>query len=101
MLGSRTFVPISRTYKKQTPVPHSSTEAQMISLDARVRLTGIPAFTLWNMVIDVLEPEAVRNAMRNTKPKKTKPLIADQRLTDSIDYVVPKRTCLQPASVFV
>ena len=34
--------------------------------------------------------------MRNTKPKKTKPLIADQRFTDSIDYVVPKRTCFQP-----
>ena len=73
----------------------------MISLDAGVRLTGIPALTLWNMVIDVLEPEAVRNAMRNTKPKKTKPLIADQRLTDSIDYVVPKRTCFQPTSIFV
>ena len=34
IFGSRTFVPISWTCKKQTSVSHSSTEAEIISLDA-------------------------------------------------------------------
>ena len=101
VLRCRTFAPISWIYKKQTAVSHSSTEAEMISLDAGVRLKGIPALTLWDMVTDVLEPEAGRNPLRNTKPKKTKPLLVDQRSTDSIDYEDPKRTCLQPTNVFV
>ena len=40
--------------------------------------------------------------MRNTKPKKTKSLVADKRLTDSIDDVLPNaRTSSQQASLFV
>ena len=41
--GSRTFVPISWMCKKQTSVSHSSTESEIISLDAGLRLDGIPA----------------------------------------------------------
>ena len=40
---SHTFVPISWMCKKQTSVPHSSTEAEIISLDAGLRVDGIPA----------------------------------------------------------
>ena len=56
----------------QTAVSHSSTEAQLISLDAGVRLAGDPALNLWDTVIDVLGPPTARDPMRNTKPKKTK-----------------------------
>ena len=45
--GSHTFVPISWMCKKQTSVSHSSTEAEIISLDASLRMDGIPALTLW------------------------------------------------------
>ena len=41
--GSRTFVPISWMCKKQTSVSHSTTEAELISLDAGLRMDGIPA----------------------------------------------------------
>ena len=34
VLGSHTFVPISWMCKKQTSVSHSSTESEIISLDA-------------------------------------------------------------------
>ena len=43
---SHTFVPISWMCKKQTSVSHSSTEAEIISLDAGLRMDGIPALTL-------------------------------------------------------
>ena len=39
--------------KKQTSVSHSSTEAHIISLDASLRMDGIPALTFWDFVIEV------------------------------------------------
>ena len=38
--GSHTFVPLSRMCQKQTAVPHSSTESEIISLDTGLRLDG-------------------------------------------------------------
>ena len=53
MFGSHTFVPISWMSKKQTSVSHSSTEAEVISLGACLRMDGIPALDLWDLVIEV------------------------------------------------
>ena len=53
VLGSHTFVPISWMCKKQTSVSHSSTEAEIISLDAGLRMDGIPALDLLDLVIEV------------------------------------------------
>ena len=39
--------------KKLTSVSHSSTEAEVISLDAGFRMDGIPALDLWDFVIEV------------------------------------------------
>ena len=39
--------------KKQTSVSHGSTEAEVISLDAALRMNGIPALDLWDLVIEV------------------------------------------------
>ena len=52
--GSHTFVPISRMCMKQTSVSHSSTESEIISLDAGLRLDGIPALDLWDLIVSVL-----------------------------------------------
>ena len=52
ILESYTFVPISWMCMKQTSVSHSSTEAETISLDAGVRIDGIHAHTLWDLVIE-------------------------------------------------
>ena len=49
-----TFVPMSWMCKKQTSVSHSSTQAEIISLDAGLRMDGIPALDLWDLVIEVL-----------------------------------------------
>ena len=37
--------------KKQTSVSQSSTESEIISLDAGLRLVGIPAFDLWDLIV--------------------------------------------------
>ena len=40
--------------KRQTSVSHSSTESEIISLDAGFRMDGVPALDLWDSVIEVL-----------------------------------------------
>ena len=54
IFGSHTFVPISWVCKKQTSVSHSSIESEIISLDAGLRLDGIPALDLWDLIVFVL-----------------------------------------------
>ena len=54
VFGSHTFVPISWMCKKQTSVSHSSTESEIISLDAGLRLDGIHALDLWVLIVAVL-----------------------------------------------
>ena len=54
VFGSHTFVPISWMGKKQTSVSHSSTESESFSLDAGLRLDGISALELWDLVVAVL-----------------------------------------------
>ena len=54
VFGSHTFVPISWMCKKQTAVSHSSTESEIISLDTGLRLDGLPALELWDLIISVL-----------------------------------------------
>ena len=53
MFGSHTFVPISWMCKRQTAVSHSSTESEIISLDAGLRLDGVPALELWDLIVSV------------------------------------------------
>ena len=54
VFGSHTFVPMSWMCKKQTAVSHSSTESEIISLDTGLRLDGLPALELWDLIVSVL-----------------------------------------------
>ena len=54
VFGSHTFVPLSWMCKKQTSVSNSSTESEIISLDAGLRLDGIPALDLWDLIVVVI-----------------------------------------------
>ena len=51
IFGSHTFLPIRWMCKKQTSVSHSSTESEIISLGAGLRLDGIPALDLWALMV--------------------------------------------------
>ena len=71
IFGSRTFVPISWTCNKQTSVSHSSTESEIISLDAGLRMDGLLALDLWDLVIEVLRttqglPKPTQASIRET-----------------------------------
>ena len=50
----RRFVPISWMCKKQKTVSHSFSESEIISLDAGLRMDGILALDVWDVVIDML-----------------------------------------------
>ena len=39
--------------KKQTSVSHSSTESEISSSDAGLRLDGLPALELWDLIVSV------------------------------------------------
>ena len=54
IFGSHTFVPISWMCKKQTSLSHSSTESEIVSLDTGLRLDGLPALELWDLIVSVL-----------------------------------------------
>ena len=47
LIGPRTCVPISWMCKKIGAVCHSSTEAEVVSLDTALRMEGIPHLHLW------------------------------------------------------
>ena len=52
--------------KKQTSVSHSSAEAEIIiSLDAGLRMDGIPALDLWDLVAEVFHSST--NQLNNSK----------------------------------
>ena len=53
--------------KKQTSVSYSSTESEIISLDAGLRLNGIPALDLWDMIVLVLQ-NTTQNHDRTGQP---------------------------------
>ena len=72
VFASHTFVPISWMCKKQTSVSYSSTESEIISLDAGLRLEGIPALDLWDLIVSVLG-----NTIQ-TKERPGRPVVNDK-----------------------
>ena len=65
--GSHTFVPTSWLCKKQTSVWYSSTESEIISLDAGLRLDVIPALDLWDLIVLVIA-NTTQNHDRTVRP---------------------------------
>ena len=68
VFGSHTFVPISWMCKKQTSVSHSSTESEIISLDTGLRLDGLLALKLWDLIVAALG-NVCRISDRSGKPE--------------------------------
>ena len=68
VFGSHTFVPISWMCKKQTAVSHSSTESEIMSLDTGLRLDGLLALELWDLIVSVLG-KVSRVSDRSEKPE--------------------------------
>ena len=60
LMGPNTFVPVTWFCKKQGAVSHSSSEAELIALDAALRMEGIPVLMFWELVVEVFHPETKR-----------------------------------------
>ena len=99
--GSHTFVPISWMCKKRTSVSHSSTESEIISLDTGLRLDGLPALDLWDLIVAVLHGNTYQSNQERRDPctsllevraaphklqtrKKSHGMIAD---LDNVDFI--------------
>ena len=65
--------------KKQTSVLDSSTESEIISLDAGLRMDGIRALDLWDVEIEVLHSS-----------KNTHPAVRDHCRNEKVDDQVPR-----------
>ena len=70
--------------KKQTAVSHSSTEAEIISLDAGLRMDGIPALTLWDSVIEVFHSELNRTEGPKREPRRNPSAIVKANMHNPI-----------------
>ena len=70
LVGPNTFVPIAWLCKKQGAVSRSTAEAEVISLDAGIRMEGLPALYLWDIVIDLFDPQDPTNKPSNCRLEK-------------------------------
>ena len=70
--------------KKQTSVSHSSTESEIISLDAGLRLDGVPALDLWDLIFAVL-------GNTNQSNKEQGDLLMNRREVRSTPHTIYKR----------
>ena len=68
IFGSHTFVPISWMCKKQTAVCQSSTESEIISFDAGLRLDGRPALDLWDLIVAVFHGNTYQSDQERRDP---------------------------------
>ena len=93
--------------KKLTSVSHSSTEFRIISLDAGMRIDGLPALDLRDVVIEVLRSskstespthQAARNCSRNHKSKPKHKGNRDVDQLSHVDYVTTNANSSQSES---
>ena len=82
--------------KKQTSVSHSSTEAEIISLDAGFRMDGIPAPTLWDLVIEVFHSVPNRTDGPKREPRGNPSAVVKPNMHNSIPV---KHTNVIPTNI--
>ena len=85
LVGPKTSPPITWSCKKQGAVSHSSTEAELIALDAGLRTEAIPALTLWNYMIKVFCPDAVAKCEVETKALRKSSKWSTDRTNSSLE----------------
>ncbi len=75
---------------KQGAVSHSTAEAEVISLDAGIRMEGLPALYFWDIVIQLFDPQDPAKILQTAG--QMKPQIGNDKMFEifgSIDYVPP------------
>ena len=72
--------------KKQTAVSHSSTESEIISVDAGLRLDGLPALELWDLIVSVLG-NTIQNPERPGRPVVNDKEQRSQGMTNVLNHI--------------
>ena len=110
IFGSHTFVPTSWMCKKQTSVSHSSTESEITSLDAGLRMDGIPAlessgFGFWSVAFffqptwEIPRESAGRLAAWHTI-KETHQQPSSDSNSAQRSWIIQRRFCFLKREVF-
>ena len=74
--------------KKQGVVSHSSSEAEVVSLETAIRLEGIPSLELWEQVLEVFAPPPSRVPREAAAPKrKNSRNLSEEEILQRVDYV--------------
>jgi len=61
LVGPNTFAPLAWICKNQGAVSRSSTEAEIIALDAGIRMEGMPCLMLWQQVVSMCKTNNTRD----------------------------------------
>ena len=69
----------------QTSVTHSSTESEIISLDAGLRMDGVPALDLWDLIVAVLHGNTNQSKQERAPTRKKIPGKTDD--LNNVDFV--------------
>ena len=73
-------------YKNQTSVSHSSTESEIISFDAGLRIDGIPALDLWDLIVSVLG-NTIQTPERPVRPVVNDKEQRSQGITNVLNHI--------------
>ena len=57
LVGPRAFVNLGWVCRKQGAVSHSPIESEVISLESSLRLEGLPALLVWDVILKTLNPK--------------------------------------------
>ena len=75
--------------KKQTALSHSSAEAEVISLDAGLRMEGLPAVMLWDQVIEAFSDKPSKSSSGRPAAQKLGPVARFIKAIDDTPSSLP------------
>ena len=52
LVGPRSFTPLAAKTNKRSCVPHSTPEAEIVSINLAMRTLGVPALSIWDLLLD-------------------------------------------------
>ena len=80
-------IPTSWMCKKQTSVSHSSSESEIISLDAGLSLDGTHALDVWDLIVAVLHGNTHQSNQERRDPSKSPTRKKNHEKIDDLDNV--------------
>ena len=83
LVGPNTFCPITWLVKRQGAVTHSSSEAEIVSLDTSLRTLGLPCVIFWDIVVGMFSRDSSDTIAANYNESTF------MTVSDIIDYVPP------------